>query len=63
MAWINRGQEHDEKGVIGLIRLQHKRWAQQIPLHRVDGLVQERRNSSVLEMELRRSCTNPSRCW
>ena len=26
----------------------------------VDGLVQERRNSSVLAMELRLSCTNPS---
>ena len=25
-----------------------------------DGLVQERRNSSVLAMELRLSCTNPS---
>ena len=26
----------------------------------IDGLVQERRNSSVLAMELRLSCTNPS---
>ena len=26
----------------------------------VDGLVQERRNSSVLAMELRLSCTNPA---
>ena len=26
-----------------------------------DGLVQERHNSSVLAMELRPSCTNPSR--
>ena len=25
-----------------------------------DGLVQERRNSSALAMELRLSCTNPS---
>ena len=29
---------------------------------KIDGLVQERRNSSALEMELRLSCTNPSRC-
>ena len=27
-----------------------------------DGLVQERRNSSALAMELRLSCTNPSVC-
>ena len=27
----------------------------------IDGLVQERRNSSALAMELRLSCTNPSR--
>ena len=27
---------------------------------RVDGLVQERRNSSALAMELRLSCINPS---
>ena len=26
----------------------------------IDGLEQERRNSSALAMELRRSCTNPS---
>ena len=26
----------------------------------IDGLVQERRNSSALAMELRLSCTNPS---
>ena len=28
----------------------------------VDGLFQDRRNSSALAMELRRSCTNPSVC-
>ena len=28
----------------------------------IDGLVQERRNSSALAMELRLSCTNPSTC-
>ena len=28
--------------------------------HYIDGLVQERRNSSALAMELRLSCTNPS---
>ena len=28
--------------------------------HYIDGLVQERRNSSALAMELRFSCTNPS---
>ena len=28
--------------------------------HQLDGLVQERRNSSVLAMELRLSCINPS---
>ena len=27
----------------------------------IDGLVQERRNSSALAMELRLSCTNPSK--
>ena len=35
-------------------------------LRHVDGLVQERRNSSALVMELRLSCTNPSMyiwCW
>ena len=31
----------------------------QIILH-FDGLVQERRNSSALAMELRLSCTNPA---
>ena len=30
-----------------------------LTLH-IDGLVQERRNSSALAMELRLSCTNPS---
>ena len=29
-------------------------------LQNLDGLVQERRNSSALAMELRLSCTNPS---
>ena len=35
------------------------------PLSHVDGLVQERRYSSALAMELRFSCTNPSTsyCW
>ena len=28
--------------------------------HDIDGLVQERHNSSALAMELRLSCTNPS---
>ena len=27
--------------------------------YRIDGLMQERRNSSALAMELRLSCTNP----
>ena len=31
--------------------------------HYIDGLVQERRNSIALAMELRLSCTNPSICW
>ena len=30
--------------------------------HDIDGLVQERRNSSALAMELRLSCTNPVIC-
>ena len=29
----------------------------------IDGLVQERRNSSVLVIEMRLSCTNPSTCY
>ena len=29
----------------------------------IDGLVQERRNSRALEMELRLSCTNPFISW
>ena len=29
----------------------------------IDGLVQERRNSSALAMVLRLSCTNPSKCY
>ena len=28
----------------------------------IDGLVQERRNSSALAIELRLTCTNPSLC-
>ena len=32
------------------------------PNQYIDGLVQERRNSSALAMELRLSCTNPSIC-
>ena len=31
----------------------------QQPHHHFDGLVQERRNSSALALELRLSCTNP----
>ena len=31
-----------------------------IEIHNIDGLVQERSNSSALGMELRLSCTNPS---
>ena len=31
--------------------------------HSINGLVQDRRNSSVLAMELRLSCTKPSLCW
>ena len=30
---------------------------------KIDGIVQERRNSSVLAMELRLSCTNSSKCF
>ena len=33
------------------------------PADEIDGLVQERRNSIALAMELRLSCTNPSKCW
>ena len=33
-----------------------------VPLYHIDGLVQERRNSSALAMELCLSCTNPSIC-
>ena len=33
-----------------------------VPEDEIDGLVQERRNSSALTMELRLSCTNPSKC-
>ena len=32
-------------------------------LYTVDGLVQERRNSGALAMELRLSCINPSMLW
>ena len=31
-----------------------------LPYAHIEGLVQERRNSSALAMELRLSCTNPS---
>ena len=34
-------------------------WGKGLLAH-IDGLVQERRNSSALTMELRLSCTNPS---
>ena len=37
--------------------LDHKRLD---PISYINGLVQERRNSSALAMELRISCTNPS---
>ena len=40
-----------------ILRSPHKRWG------KIDGLVQERCNSSALAMELRLSCTNPSKCW
>ena len=32
----------------------------QVPVPHIDGLVQERHNSSALAMELRLSCINPS---
>ena len=35
----------------------------QVDATHIDGLVQERRNSSALAMELRLSCTNPSICY
>ena len=31
-------------------------------IYHIEGLVQERHNSSALAMELRLSCTNPSIC-
>ena len=34
-----------------------------VSYYNIDGLVQERRNSSALAMELRLSCTNPSILW
>ena len=34
-----------------------------IYLSHIDGLMQTRRNSSALAMELRLSCTNPPTCW
>ena len=34
-----------------------------LPRHRIDGLVQERRNSSALAMNLRLSCTNASKYY
>ena len=34
-------------------------WIAVVLQNQIDGLVQERRNSSVLAMELRLSCTNP----
>ena len=37
--------------------LTHKLYC--FPHHKIDGLVQERFNSSALAMELRLSCTNP----
>ena len=33
-----------------------------ISFYEIDGLVQERRNSIANAMELRLSCTNPSKC-
>ena len=45
-----------------LISQQAITWAKQdhyLLLHHIDGLVQEKRNSSVLAMELSLSCTDP----
>ena len=36
------------------------RYSSPCPCENIDGLVQERRNSSALAMELRLFCTNPS---
>ena len=58
-----------EPGVIGWPDTEHDAWVKKPragiinydnSLLDVDGLVQERRNSSALAMELRLSCTNPS---
>ena len=37
-------------------------WEQELQGDHLDGLVQERRNSIALAMELRLSCINPSIC-
>ena len=37
-------------------------WCPMRDWHQIDGLVQDRRNSSALTMEFRLSCTNPPKC-
>ena len=52
ISWVGlqkRHEYHHLTGKPGLLQWYH-----------IDGLVQERRNSSALAMELRLSCTNPS---
>ena len=44
---------------VGQVTLQRKRGCN---VNHIDGLVQERRDSSALAMELRLSCTKPSLC-
>ena len=43
--------------------MKHKSWLFALCRDKIDGLVQERRNSSALAMELRLSCINPSKWY
>ena len=65
LTWLNDTSDHQQSsywaygGFCSPLRKHFNR------LYEIDGLVQERRNSSALAMELHLSCTNPlrSRHW
>ena len=57
-AWINGWVNNRKAGDLRLHRAHYHVIVMKIP--HIDGLAQERRNSSALAMELRLSCTKPS---
>ena len=54
---------HFVRGIHCMVNSPHTGPMTMETFHHVDGLVQERRNSSASAMELRLFCTNPSMCF